>query len=61
VIGGPVSGLILQHLDTVGGLQGWQWLFVVEGLPAVLLAISVFCFICDRPHSATWLPAPERA
>jgi ACS family tartrate transporter-like MFS transporter len=60
VIGGPISGLILQHLDTLAGLQSWQWLFIVEGLPAVLLAVVVFLFISDRPQSAAWLPAPER-
>jgi MFS transporter, ACS family, tartrate transporter len=60
VIGGPVSGLILQHLDSVAGLQGWQWLFIVEGIPAVLLSVVVFVCICDRPETATWLAPRER-
>ena len=59
VIGGPLSsGLLL--LDGAGGLRGWQWLFIVEGLPAVLLAPLVWRRLGDTPATATWLSEAER-
>lgn len=59
VIGAPLSGLVLG-LDTVGGLAGWQWLFVLEGLPSIGLGIVAFYFLTDRPRDAQWLTAVER-
>jgi ACS family tartrate transporter-like MFS transporter len=60
VIGGPLSsGLLL--LDGAWGLQGWQWLFVVEGMPALLLAPVVLRRLDDRPETAAWLSPAERA
>ncbi len=59
VIGGPVSGLLLE-LDGVLGLRGWQWLFVVEGLPAVVLGFVVLRVLADTPEAAPWLDAKER-
>src|SRR6266550_3486235 len=53
VVGGPISGALLglhsQHIS------GWQWLFLIEGLPAVLLGIIVFVFLTDYPEAAAWL------
>jgi ACS family tartrate transporter-like MFS transporter len=60
VIGGPLSGLILQ-MDGLGGLRGWQWLFVIEGLPACLLAFAALKLLPDGPRDATWLTAEEKA
>jgi len=48
VIGGPLSGVLLS-LNGVAGLAGWQWLFLVEGLPAVLLGVIVLVYLTDRP------------
>jgi ACS family tartrate transporter-like MFS transporter len=59
VIGGPLSGFVLG-LDGAGGLRGWQWLFLLEGAPAFLLAFAVLKFLPDGPHSATWLTAAEK-
>jgi ACS family tartrate transporter-like MFS transporter len=59
VIGAPLSSALLQ-LDGVFGLQGWQWLFLIEGLPAVLLAPVVLMKMAERPAEATWLTADER-
>ncbi len=59
VIGAPISSAILQ-LHGFGGLQGWQWLFIVEGLPAVLLAPVVLRRLTERPADAAWLTAAER-
>src|SRR5437667_12794187 len=59
VVGGPISGALLglhsQHIS------GWQWLFLIEGLPAVLLGIIVFVFLTDYTVSAAWLNDEERA
>ena len=59
VIGAPISSAIL-HLHGAGGLHGWQWLFIIEGLPAVLLAPVVWRRLTERPADATWLTADER-
>lgn len=60
VIGNPVSGALLQ-LDGVLSLKGWQWLFVVEGIPAILLGFTVLWLLADSPWSARWLTEEERA
>jgi MFS transporter, ACS family, tartrate transporter len=60
VIGAPVSGLLLG-LDGVMGLQGWQWLFIVEGVPSVLLGIVSWFYLTDRPEKADWLTAEQKA
>jgi ACS family tartrate transporter-like MFS transporter len=59
VIGGPVSGALLE-LHGLWGLKGWQWLFIIEGLPAVLLGVVVLFFLDDRPEGARWLTDEER-
>jgi MFS family permease len=59
VVGGPVSGALLE-LHGLGGLKGWQWLFIVEGLPAVLLGVVALKFLTDRPEHADWLTKAER-
>jgi MFS transporter, ACS family, tartrate transporter len=60
LIGGPISGLILE-MDGIWGLKGWQWLFIIEGLPAVLLGFVVLGVLADKPETATWLTAEEQA
>jgi MFS family permease len=47
-------------MDGVGGLAGWQWLFILEGIPSVLLGFSVLFFLADGPRDAAWLTAEER-
>ena len=59
IVGAPVSEALLA-LDGRLGLHGWQWLFVLEGLPAVILGILALRVLTDRPEQATWLPAPDR-
>ncbi|MGB0057387.1 MAG: MFS transporter [Methyloceanibacter sp.] len=59
VIGGPVSGVLLG-LHGVAGLAGWRWLFIIEGIPAVLLGIFALRFLTDRPKDADWLSPEER-
>jgi MFS transporter, ACS family, tartrate transporter len=59
VLGSPVSGALLE-MDGLLGLKGWQWLFLLEALPAVLLGIVVFFYFTDRPEQAKWLATDER-
>ena len=59
-IGTLASGLLLG-LGGRGGLTGWQWLFLLEGLPAFALGVAVFVLLPDRPERALWLPGDERA
>jgi len=60
VIGAPLSSSLLQ-LDGAWGLRGWQWLFLIEGLPAILLAPVVLRYLTERPADARWLTDKERA
>jgi ACS family tartrate transporter-like MFS transporter len=59
-VGAPVSEAIMK-LDGTLGLQDWQWLFLLEGLPAMLLGVMALWALTDRPEDAAWLPAQERA
>ncbi|HEF4773866.1 TPA: MFS transporter [Burkholderia multivorans] len=58
---GPVSGVILKSLHEAGGLEGWQWMFVLEGLPTMIAAGFVFVLLPDRPEHAAWLDDAEKA
>lgn len=60
VIAGPLSGLIMDHMQGVHGLHGWQWLFILEGVPAVLLGIAAYLYLADGPQAASWLNADEQ-
>ncbi|MBO1805976.1 MFS transporter [Leucobacter ruminantium] len=59
IIGAPLGGALLQ-LDGLGGLHGWQWMFIIEGLPAVLLAFWVWFKLPDRPRQAKWLSDEDK-
>lgn len=58
-VGSPVSGALLE-MDGIGGLAGWQWLFFLEGLPAVLLGFVVLFLLPNGPQDARWLSAREK-
>ena len=59
VIGAPISGLTLG-LEGVGGLHGWQWMFILEAIPALLMTFFVLYYLTDRPMEAGWLAPQER-
>jgi MFS family permease len=59
VIGAPISGLLLG-LDGVWGLKGWQWLFIIEGIPSALLGIVTWFYQTDKPEHAAWLTAEQK-
>jgi len=60
VIGGPISGALLGF-HRRAGLAGWQWLFLLEGIPAILLGFVAYFFLTDRPEKARWLSADDLA
>ena len=59
-IGSPISGMILG-MHGIWGLEGWQWLFIIEAAPAVVLAFVTYFYLTDRPTDATWLAPDERS
>src|SRR5437762_4625668 len=59
IVGAPLSGALLS-LRGAGGLDGWQWLFLVEGVPAVVLGVVAFFYLADGPAKARWLPEAEK-
>jgi len=58
IFGAPVSGLLLDVKWL--GLSGWRWLFIIEGLPAIIFGVVTIFYLTDRPHQARWLPTDER-
>ncbi|MDE1149855.1 MAG: MFS transporter [Azospirillaceae bacterium] len=59
-IGSPISGALLE-LHGLAGLKGWQWMFLLESIPAVLAGVAVLFYLTDRPEKAQWLKEDERA
>jgi len=60
VVGGPLSGWILDHLSGHLRCQGWQWLFLIEALPALILGVSVWFYLDDGIHEARWLTREQK-
>ena len=60
LIGSPLSGFILQ-MHGLGGLAGWKWLFLIEGLPSIVMGIAAWFYLADRPSKAKWLTDDEKA
>jgi sugar phosphate permease len=60
VIGGPIAGFILDTLNGSMGLGGWQWLFIIEGVPSVLVGLWALRHLTDKPIKAAWLDPDER-
>ena len=58
IVGSPLSGLLLK-LNWLG-LAGWRWMFILEGIPAVILGITTLFYLTDWPHQAAWLPKDEK-
>jgi D-galactonate transporter len=60
VIAGPLCGATLKYFDGFSGLHGWQWLFIVQGLPAAILGVVIFFYLQDKPADAHWLTQAEK-
>jgi ACS family tartrate transporter-like MFS transporter len=58
-IGAPVSTAFLQ-MDGLGGMHGWQWMFIGEGIPTALIGVTVLFFLTERPSEARWLTSEQR-
>lgn len=59
LLGSPISSAILG-MEGIAGLHGWQWLFIIEAIPALVLGLFTLVWLPDRPATAAWLPAAER-
>jgi predicted MFS family arabinose efflux permease len=59
IVGGPLSGLLLE-MHGAGGLEGWQWMFLIEGLLATLVGVWAYWYLDDSPAKAAWLPDAEK-
>jgi sugar phosphate permease len=60
VVAGPLSGWIMEGMQGAYGLRGWQWLFIAEGLPTIVLGIVAFFYLTDNVESASWLSKEEK-
>lgn len=60
VIAGPMSGGIMKYMNGLNGMAGWQWLFVVQGLPATVLGVLAYFYLQDKPEHAKWLSQGEK-
>ena len=61
VIGAPLSTWLLTRTDGLAGLKGWQWMFLIEGMPAVILGVALFILLPSRPEEARFLDAQEKS
>jgi MFS transporter, ACS family, tartrate transporter len=60
VIGAPVSGLLIEYMNGAAGLAGWQWMFLIEGMPAFIMGFVVYFFLPEKPETATFFTSDER-
>jgi len=60
VVGSPVSGAIMQYMDGAHGWRGWQWLFLLEGIPSVIMGLLVFALLPNGPKAARWLTSEQQ-
>ncbi|PUA17667.1 MFS transporter [Glaciimonas sp. PCH181] len=60
VLGGPISGWIMNDMEGMLGMHGWQWMFLLQGAPTVLLGLLVPVFLVDKPENASWLSARQK-
>src|SRR5262245_45908384 len=60
IVSNPLSGAIMEYMHGYQGLEGWQWLFLLEGAPSVLLGVVTLFYLTDRPGQAGWLTPGER-
>jgi MFS family permease len=60
MLGGPISTTLMTYSNGFAGLHGWQWMFIAEGVPTVLLGVFTLYYLTDRPADATWLTPAQR-
>lgn len=60
MLGGPLSGWLMHTFESVAGMKGWQWMFIIEGLPACALGLVAYFYLQDGPASAKWLTPAQK-
>jgi len=60
ILGGPLAGLIMDNMGGLNGWHGWQWVFLIEGIPSVVLGILAMWMLTDKPQKADWLAPSEK-
>ncbi len=60
VIGGPLAGTVMNGLQGTAGLHGWQWVFLIEGVPSIIAGVVTWFYLTDRPEQAKWLSPEQR-
>jgi MFS family permease len=60
VVGGPLAGTVMNGLQGVNGWSGWQWVFLIEGVPSIVASVVTWFYLTDRPSQAWWLTAVQR-
>ena len=60
ILGSPISGLVMASMGGKAGLTNWQWLFILEGVPSIVVGLSALAVVADKPAAATWLSAREK-
>ncbi len=60
IIGGPLSGFLMEYLHGYGAWQGWRWLFIIEAIPAIIMGVVLFLRLPNGPHDAAWLSESQR-
>lgn len=60
IVAGPTAGAIMTYMDGASGLHGWQWLYILEGIPCIALGIAAFLILPNRPSDAAWLKTEEK-
>jgi len=60
VIGGPLAGWIMNNMNAVNGWAGWQWVFLLEGVPSILMGLITWAYLTDKPQMASWLSDEEK-
>ncbi|MCP2132579.1 MFS transporter [Bradyrhizobium ottawaense] len=61
IVGAPISGFVMSHMDGVNGWHGWQWMFLIEGVPTAFFGLLAAFMLTDKPSEATWLTDGERS
>ena len=56
----PLCGAILKYMNGIDGLHGWQWLFLIQGPPAIILGLVLYRYLQDKPADAQWLSDAEK-
>lgn len=61
IFGSPLSGWIMQNFQAYMGMHGWQWMFILEGLPSIIMGVVAYSLLADRPEKAKWLTPSQKA